>query len=241
MLLLKLNEFTLNHLILGLLLNFVLLKLLVVAYKKSGLALIRLLIYSAAALPQINTMLLLLKLSVHSMLLLFLLTLLILANFGLLSIKFFIVKFQILCPLALIVLFSLALLLIFSHLRFIKFILIFCLIHLELLLIYLALTLLQNLTSSCLLRLMRSQNLSMNPMTFAGILISFFPLFLRDVRKFALYLQLSPISSIFLLLLVFFLINLNPAQFILSLRNLTVIKMTCLIIDLFLICLSFLN
>jgi hypothetical protein len=42
-LLLKLNEFTLNHLIPGLLLNFVLLKLLVVSYKKtSGLALIRL-------------------------------------------------------------------------------------------------------------------------------------------------------------------------------------------------------
>ena len=117
----------------------------------------------------------------------------------------------------------------FSHLRFIKFILIFCLIHLELL-IYIALILVQNLTSSCLLQLMRSQNLSMNPMTFAGILISFFPLFLRNVRKFALYLQLSPISSIFLLLLVFFLINLNSAEFILSLRNLTVIKTTCLII-----------
>ena len=100
----------------------------------------------------------------------------------------------------------------FSHLRFIKFILIFCLIHLELL-IYIALILVQNLTS-CLLQLMRSQNLSM-------ILISFFPLFLRNVRKFALYLQLSPISSIFLLLLVFFLINLNSAEFILSLRNLS--------------------
>ena len=34
MLLLKLNEFTLNHLIHGLLLNFMLLKLLVIAYKK---------------------------------------------------------------------------------------------------------------------------------------------------------------------------------------------------------------
>ena len=62
--------------------------------------------------------------------------------------------------------------------------------------------------------------------------------------KFALYFQLSPktpISPIFLLLLVFFLINTNPAKFILSLRNLTVIKMTCLIIDPFLICRSFLN
>ena len=124
----------------------------------------------------------------------------------------------------------------FSHLRFIKFILFFCLIHLELLLIYLALILLQNLTSSCLLQLMRSQNLSMNPMTFAVILILFLPLFLRNVNLH--YFQLSPISSIFLL---FFLISLNSAQFILSLRNLIVIKMTCVIIDLFLICFSFLN
>ena len=175
MLLLKLNEFTLNHLIHGLLLNFMLLKLLVVGYKKSGLALIRLLIYSTSDLLQINTMLLLFKLSVHSMLLLFLLTLLILAKFGLLSIKFFIVKFQILCPLALIVLFSLTLLLIFSHLRFIKFILIFCLTHLELLLIYLAL-ILRNLTSSCLLQLIRSQNLSMSPMTLSVTMILFLPL-----------------------------------------------------------------
>ena len=124
----------------------------------------------------------------------------------------------------------------FSHLRFIKFILFFCLIHLELLLIYLALILLQNLTSSCLLQLMRSQNLSMNPMTFVVILILFLPLFLRNVNLY--YFQLSPISSIFLLL---FLISLNSAQFILSLRNLIVIKMTCVIIDLFLICFSFLN
>ena len=124
----------------------------------------------------------------------------------------------------------------FSHLRFMKFILFFCLIHLELLLIYLALILLQNLTSSCLLQLMRSQNLSMNPMTFVVILILFLPLFLRNVNLY--YFQLSPISSIFLL---FFLISLNSAQFILSLRNLIVIKMTCVIIDLFLICFSFLN
>ena len=58
----------------------------------------------------------------------------------------------------------------FSHLRFIKFILIFCLIHLELL-IYIALILVQNLTSSCLLQLMRSQNLSMNPMTLTSSLL----------------------------------------------------------------------
>ena len=127
----------------------------------------------------------------------------------------------------------------FSHLRFIKFILFFCLIHLELLLIYLALILLQNLTSSCLLQLMRSQNLSMNPMTFAVILIRFLPLFLRNENLH--YFQLSPISSIFLL---FLLISLNSAQFILSLRNLIVIKMTCVLFLyylLFLICFSFLN
>ena len=123
-----------------------------VACKKSGLALIQFLIYSDSALLQINTMLLLFKLSVHSMLLLFLLTLLMLANFGLLSIKVFIVKFQILCPLALIVLFSRTLLLIFfsSKIHKIHSLLIFCLIHLELL-IHLAIILLQNLTSSCLL------------------------------------------------------------------------------------------
>jgi hypothetical protein len=87
--------------------------------------------------------------------------------------------------------------------------------------------------------LKRSQNLSMNPMTLIVTLILFLPLFLRNVNL--LYFQLSPISSNVLLLLVFFLINLNLAQSILSLRNLTVIKMTCLIIYLFLICLSFLN
>ena len=127
----------------------------------------------------------------------------------------------------------------FSHLRFMKFILFFCLIHLELSYTLHALILLQNLTSSCLLQLMRSQNLSMNPMTFAVILIRFLPLFLRNENLH--YFQLSPISSIFLL---FLLISLNSAQFILSLRNLIVIKMTCVLFLyylLFLICFSFLN
>jgi hypothetical protein len=130
---------------------------------------------------------------------------------------------------------SLTLLLTFSHLSFTKFILIFSLIHLELL-IYLALILLRNLTSACLLQWMRYQNLPMNLMTLMVTLILFLPLFLRNVNL--LYFQLSPISSIIHLLVVFFLINLDLAHFILSLTNQTVIKMTCLIIDLFLSLLS---
>jgi hypothetical protein len=73
------------------------------------------------------------------------------------------------------------------------------------------LILLRNLTSSCLLQLMRYQNFTMNPLTLIVTLILFLTLFLRNVNL--LYFQLSLISSI-IWYLVFFLINLNFAQFI---------------------------
>jgi hypothetical protein len=171
---------------------------------------------------------LLLKLSVHFMLLLFLLTLLILANFGLLSIKLFIIKFLILCTLALIILLSLTHLLHFSSPKIHQ-------IHINLLTDV-------SRTSPHVPCPHTPPKFDFGPSSVdqmsklidesndTATLILFLPL-LRNVNL--LYFLLSPISSIFLLPFAFFLINLDIAQFILSLRNLTVIKRTCLIIDLY--------
>jgi hypothetical protein len=247
MLLLKRNEFAVNHLIPGLLLNFLLLKL-IISSSKSGLAHIRLLIYSASALLQINTMLLLLKLSIHSMLLLFLLTLLIHANFGLLSIKFIHRKISNslpTCPDSTSVSKSFAY---FFSSKIHK-------IHTNLL----------SDTSQTFHIPFRDTPSEFDFLPFPDTPAEFdffmpalvdeisklidesndtycdlnpIPSSLLKKCKFALLPTITNISSIFLLLWCFFLINLNLAQFILSLRNVTVIKMTCLYLCL--ICLFFL-